>query len=189
MAFYGDVTVSVHVEGSTYQLDANVSMWAQEDRTVASRRPGCWTMLCLSTGWRLLSQAHRLPPSRPRPAAQSVTMYTTRLYSTSGGGGGGGGGVKHGRRAGLAVMEAPHPPHHHLPHHPTPPPPAYHLYQGRPDAHRGAHFYHPQPAHLAPPQFSPHYQHHAHFHTYGEGGSRGRGRCPWQQEEDVELHP
>ncbi|XP_047197870.1 fas-activated serine/threonine kinase [Hippoglossus stenolepis] len=133
-------------------------------------------MLCLSTGWRLLSQAHRLPPSRPGPAAQSVTMYTTRLYSTSGGGGGGGGGVKHGRRAGLAVIEAPHPPHHHLPHHPhpTPPPPAYHLYQGRPDAHRGAHFYHPQPAHLAPPPFSPHYQHHAHFHTYG-GGAPGVG--------------
>lgn len=103
-------------------------------------------------------------------------MYATRLYSTAGGGGGGGGGggVKPGRRAGLAVLEAPHTPHPHLPHHPGPPPPAYPLYQGRPDGHRGAHFHHhyhphPQPAHLAPPPLPPHYQHHAHFHAYGGG--------------------
>ncbi|KAE8277440.1 Fas-activated serine/threonine kinase [Larimichthys crocea] len=114
-------------------------------------------------------------------------MYATRLYSTAGGGGGGGGGgagggVKQGRRAGLAMLEAPHP---HLPH-PAPPPPAYPLYQGRPDAHRGAHFHHhyhphphphphPQPAHLAPPPMPPHYQHHAHFHTYGGGGAAAGG--------------
>ncbi|KAM7399945.1 hypothetical protein PAMA_004569 [Pampus argenteus] len=121
-------------------------------------------MLCLSTGWRLLSRAHS-----PRLSARlSVAMYTTRLYSTAGGGGGGGGGAgaKPGRRVGLAVLEAPHL------HHPAPPPPAYPLYQARPDCHRGAHFhhhYHPQPAHLAPPQLPPHYQHHAHFHTYGSG--------------------
>lgn len=102
-------------------------------------------------------------------------MYATRLYSTAGGGGGGGGGgVKQGRRAGLAMLEAPHLPHHP---HPAQPPPAYPLYQGRPDAHRGAHFhhhYHPQPAHLAPPPLPHHYQHHAHFHAYG-GGAAGGG--------------
>uniref|UniRef100_UPI0037E884FD fas-activated serine/threonine kinase n=1 Tax=Semicossyphus pulcher TaxID=241346 RepID=UPI0037E884FD len=142
-------------------------------------------MLCLSTGWRLLSRARRLPPCLPRPAAQSAAMYTTRLYSPAGGGaGGGGGGVKQGRRAGLAMLEAPHPPHPHLPHHPhpPPPPPAYSLYQGRPDSHRGAHFHHhyhphphPQPAHLAPPPLPPHYQHHTHFHTYGGGAPAGGG--------------
>ncbi|CAJ1073200.1 fas-activated serine/threonine kinase [Xyrichtys novacula] len=121
-------------------------------------------------------------------------MYTPRLYSTAGGGGGGGGGVKQGRRAGLAVLEAPHPPHPHphphLPHHPhpAPPPPAYPLYQGRPDTHRGAHFHHhyhphphphphphqhPQPAHIAPPPLPPHYQHHAHFSTYSGGALAG----------------
>lgn len=79
------------------------------------------------------------------------------------------------------MLEAPHP---HLPHHPAPPPPAYPLYQGRPDAHRGAHFHHhyhphphphphPQPAHLAPPPLPPHYQHHAHFPTYGGGAPAG----------------
>ncbi|CAK6981033.1 fas-activated serine/threonine kinase [Scomber scombrus] len=126
-------------------------------------------MLCLSTGWRLLSRARP-----PRATALSVTMYATRLYGTGGGGGGGGGGVKPGRRPGLAVLEAPHPPHHHLPHHPGPPPPAYPLYQGRPDGHRGAHFHHhypphPPPAHLAPPPLPPHYQH--HFHAYGGGAA------------------
>ncbi|XP_023137339.2 FAST kinase domain-containing protein 3, mitochondrial [Amphiprion ocellaris] len=129
-------------------------------------------MLCLSTGWRLLSRARRLLPCPP----QSVSMYATRLYSTAGGGGGGG--VKQGRRAGLTVLEAPHPPHPHLPHHPAPPPPAYPLYQGRPDAHRGAHFhhhYHPHPPahHLAPPPLPPHYQHHTPFHTYGGGAPAG----------------
>ncbi|XP_035861315.1 FAST kinase domain-containing protein 3, mitochondrial-like isoform X2 [Sander lucioperca] len=130
-------------------------------------------MLCLFSGWRLLSRARHLP--RPA-AAQPVAMYATRLYNPAGGGGGGGGGggVKQGRRAGLAVLEAPHPPHPHLPHHPhpAPPPPTFPLYQGRPDAHRGAHFhphYHPQPAHLAPPPLPPHYQHHAHYHSYGGG--------------------
>ncbi|KAM6918706.1 fas-activated serine/threonine kinase [Xenentodon cancila] len=123
-------------------------------------------MLCLSTGWRFLSRARRLPP---RPATPSVAMYATRLYSPAGGGGGGGG-VKSGRRAGLAVLEAPHPPHTHLPHHPhpaPPPPPAYPLYQGRPDAHRGTHFHHHY--HLAPPPLPPHYQHHPTIHTYGGG--------------------
>lgn len=140
---------------------------------MACRQPGWRTMLCLSTGWRLLSRARP-----PRATALSVTMYATRLYGTGGGGGGGGGGVKPGRRAGLAVLEAPHPPHHHLPHHPGPPPPAYPLYQGRPDGHRGAHFHHhypphphPPPAHLAPPPLPPHYQHHAHFHAYGGGAA------------------
>ncbi|XP_028283012.1 fas-activated serine/threonine kinase isoform X2 [Parambassis ranga] len=134
-------------------------------------------MLCLSTGWRLLSRAHHLPPCPPRPSSRSVAMYTTRLYSaTGGGGGGGGGGVKQGRRAGLAVIEATHPPHPQLPHHPAPPPATYPLYQSRPDAHR-AHFHHhyhphPQPHHLAPPPLPPHYQHHAPFHAYG-GGSGG----------------
>ncbi|KAF1383118.1 hypothetical protein PFLUV_G00127980 [Perca fluviatilis] len=120
-------------------------------------------------------------------------MYATRLYSPAGGGGGAGGGVggvKQGRRAGLAVLEAPH----HLPHHPHPaqPPPSFPLYQGRPDAHRGAHFHphyhphpHPQPAHLAPPPLPSHYQHHAHYHSYGGGAQAARR----QQEEDVELHP
>ena len=127
-------------------------------------------MLCLSTGWRLLSQARLL-----RPDALSVAMYATRLY-TAAGGGGGGGGVKQGRRAGLAVLEAPHPPHAHLPHHPhpAPPPSTYPLYQGRPDAHRGAHFhhqYHPHP--LAPPPLPPHYQHHSPIHTYGGGAPAG----------------
>ncbi|XP_018534571.1 fas-activated serine/threonine kinase [Lates calcarifer] len=143
-------------------------------------------MLCLSTGWRLLSRAHRLPPCLPCPAAQSVAMYATRLYSATGGGAGAGtgagGGVKQGRRSGLAVIETPHPPHPHLPHHPhpAPPPPSYPLYQGRPDAHRGAHFHHhyhphphPQPAHLAPPPLPAHYQHHAHFHAYGGGAPSG----------------
>ncbi|KAM9349485.1 fas-activated serine/threonine kinase [Symphorus nematophorus] len=80
------------------------------------------------------------------------------------------------------MLEAPpHPPHPHLPHHPAPPPPAYPLYQGRPDAHRGAHFHHhyhphPQPAHLAPPPLPPHYPHHPHhphFHAYGGGAPAG----------------
>lgn len=84
------------------------------------------------------------------------------------------------------MLEAPHP---HLPHHPHPaqPPPAYPLYQGRPDAHRGAHFHHhyhphphphPQPAHLAPPPLPPHYQHHAHFHAYGGGIAAGGAAAP-----------
>lgn len=106
-------------------------------------------------------------------------MYTPRLYGAQGGVGGGGG-VKQGRRAGLAVLEAP--PHPHLPHHPHPgpPPPALPLYQGRPDVHRGAHFHHhyhphPQPAHLAPPPLPPHYQHHAHYHAYGAAAPTGGG--------------
>lgn len=80
------------------------------------------------------------------------------------------------------MVEAPHP---HLPHHPhpAPPPPAYPLYQGRPDAHRGAHYhhhhhhYHPhtQPTHLAPPPLPPHYQHHSHFHVYGGAAASGGG--------------
>ncbi|XP_068196444.1 fas-activated serine/threonine kinase [Antennarius striatus] len=144
-------------------------------------------MLCLSTGWHLLSRA----PGPLHPAAQSAAMYANRLYSTVGAGrggggvvGGGGGGVKQGRRAGLAMLEAPHPPHPHLPHHPHPaqPLPPYTLYQGRPDAHREAHFHHhhhhhyhphphPQPAHMPPPPPIPlHYQHHGHFNTYGGGG-------------------
>uniref|UniRef100_A0A3B5BJ12 Fas activated serine/threonine kinase n=1 Tax=Stegastes partitus TaxID=144197 RepID=A0A3B5BJ12_9TELE len=123
-------------------------------------------------------------------------MYTTRLYSTAGGGGGGGagggggGGVKQGRRVGLAVLEAPHPSHPHLPHHPAPPPPAYPLYQGRPDAHRGAHFHHhyhphphPQAHHLAPPPLPAHYQHHTPFHVYGggapAGGATGTKKKTW----------
>uniref|UniRef100_A0A3P9JJ04 Fas-activated serine/threonine kinase n=1 Tax=Oryzias latipes TaxID=8090 RepID=A0A3P9JJ04_ORYLA len=139
-------------------------------------------MLHLSTGWRLLSPAHRLPPRLPRPAAQAAAMYATRLYSTAGGGGvagRGAGGVKPGRRAGLAVLEAP--PHPHLSHHPHPaaPPPNYPLYQSRPDSHRGAHFHHhyqphPQPHPLAPPPLHPHYQHHASLHMYG-GGVPGGG--------------
>lgn len=110
-------------------------------------------------------------------------MYATRLYSTTGGGGGGGGGgVKQGRRTGLAMLEAPHPPHPHVSHHshPTQPPNAYPLYQGRPDAHRGAHFHHhyhphphPQPAHMALPPLPSHYQHHAHYHAYGGGAAAG----------------
>lgn len=75
------------------------------------------------------------------------------------------------------MLEAPHLPHHP---HPAPPPPAYPLYQGRPDAPRGAHFHHhyhphphPQPAHLAPPPLPPHYQH--HFHTYAAGAVAGGG--------------
>lgn len=99
-------------------------------------------------------------------------MYATRLYSTAGGGGGG---VKQGRRAGLAVLEAPHHPH------PAPPPPSYPLYQGRPEAPRGAHYHHhhyhphphPQPTHLAPPSLPPHYQH--NFHTYAAGAVAGGG--------------
>ncbi|KAG7522566.1 fas-activated serine/threonine kinase [Solea senegalensis] len=137
-------------------------------------------MLCLSTGWRLLSQAHRHPPCRPKPAARSITMYATRLYSTTGaaGVGGTGGGAKQGRRSGLAMMEAPLPPHSQHPHL-APPPAAYHLYQGRPDVHRGAHFHHhyhahQQPAHLPLPPLTPHYQHHTHFHVYG-GGAPGAG--------------
>ncbi|XP_034410569.1 fas-activated serine/threonine kinase [Cyclopterus lumpus] len=127
-------------------------------------------MLCLSTGWRLLSLHHLLPPCPPL-ASQSVSMYTTRLYSTAGGGGGGGG-VKQGRRVGLAMLEAANPPHPHAA------PPPYPLYQGRPDAPRGAHFhYHTQHAHLAPPLLTHHYQHHAHFHTYG-GGSPAGGAAP-----------
>ncbi|XP_068565361.1 fas-activated serine/threonine kinase-like [Cebidichthys violaceus] len=116
--------------------------------------PAYRTMQCLSTRWLLLlSRAHR----PPRPASQSVNMYTTRLYSNTGGGGGGG--VKHGRRAGLEA-----------------PPPPYPLYQGRPEAPRGAHFhYH---AHLAPPLLPPHYQHHAHFHTYGGGAPAGGAALP-----------
>lgn len=93
-------------------------------------------------------------------------MYAARLYGTAGGGGGGGGGggVKQGRRPGLSVLEVPHP-------HAAPPPPAFPLYQGRPDAHRGAQFhYHPQPHHLALP---PHFQHHGAFHAYGGGGPAG----------------
>ncbi|XP_029379903.1 fas-activated serine/threonine kinase [Echeneis naucrates] len=144
-------------------------------------------MLYMSTGWRLLSRAHCHCPCRPRHTAPFDTMYATRLYSTAGGGGGGGGGVKQARRSGLAVIEAPHPPHPHLPHHPhaapAPPPPAYSLYQGRPEAHRGAHFHHhyhphPQPAHLAPPALPPHYQHHTHFHTYGAGAPGGGAMMP-----------
>ncbi|XP_065809511.1 fas-activated serine/threonine kinase [Labrus bergylta] len=140
-------------------------------------------MLLLSTGWRLLSQARRLPPCPPCPTLKSAAMYTPRLYNTTGGGGGGSG-VKQGRRAGLAVLEAPHPPHlsHHS--HAASPSPAYPLYQGRPDAHRGAHFHHhyhphphpqPHPAHLAPPPLTAHYQHHAHFHTYGGAAPPGGG--------------
>ncbi|KAM4556098.1 fas-activated serine/threonine kinase [Fundulus diaphanus] len=121
-------------------------------------------MLCLSTGWRLLSPAHLLPPG---DAAKSISMYATRLYSTAGGGGGGGGGgIKHGRRAGLAVLEVPSPHLPHPPHPPLPPPPAYPLYQGRPDAHRGPPF-HYHPHHLAPPPLPPHYQHQVAVHTYG----------------------
>lgn len=72
------------------------------------------------------------------------------------------------------MLEAPHPHHPH----PAPPPPTYPLYQGRPDAHRGAHFHHhynphPQPHHLAPPPLPPHYQHHATFHAYGGGTPSG----------------
>ncbi|KAL6103665.1 fastk [Pungitius sinensis] len=123
-------------------------------------------MLCLSTGRRLLSRAHR----PPRPAPLSVNMYATRLYSTAGGGGGGGGGVKQGRRAGVAMLEAPNPPHPHLP-------PPYPLYQGRLDAPRGAHFhYH---GHLAPPLLPPHYQHPAHFHTYGGAAPAGGKKKTW----------
>ncbi|KAM9845141.1 fas-activated serine/threonine kinase [Aulostomus maculatus] len=138
-------------------------------------------MLCLSTGWRLLSRAHHLPPRPPLPATLSVDMYATRLYQS--GGGGGGGGVKPGRRAGLAMLETPH-----LSHHPAPPPAAYPLYQGRPDGNRGAHFhhhFHPHPQHLAPPPMPPHYQHHAHFHTYGGGapamgvGATGSKKKTW----------
>ncbi|KAF6717125.1 Fas-activated serine/threonine kinase [Oryzias melastigma] len=138
-------------------------------------------MLFLSTGWGLLSQARRLPPRLPRPAAQAAAMYATRLYSTAGGGGvagRGAGGVKPGRRAGLAVLEAP--PHPHLSHHPHPaaPPPTYPVYQSRPDTHRGAHFHHhyqphPQPHPLAPPPLHPHYQHHAPLHMYGGGVPAG----------------
>lgn len=143
----------------------------QEWCAVAPRHPGCWTMLCFSTGWRLVSRA-------PHP---SISMYATRLYSTAGGGGaGGGGGIKHGRRAGLAMLEGPHP---HLPH---PPPPTYPLYQGRPDVPRGAHFQHhyphphPQPTHLAPPPLPPQYQ--QHFHTYTAGavaGGAGSRKKTW----------
>ncbi|XP_017259222.1 fas-activated serine/threonine kinase [Kryptolebias marmoratus] len=120
-------------------------------------------MQCLSTGRSLLSRAR-------------IVMYTTRLYSATGAGGGGGGGVKPGRRVGLAVLEAPPS---HLPHHPhpvPPPPPSYQLYQGRPDAHRGAHFhhYHPPPHHLAPPPLPPHY--HTPIHTYGGGGAPAGSR-------------
>ncbi|XP_034038957.1 fas-activated serine/threonine kinase isoform X2 [Thalassophryne amazonica] len=143
-------------------------------------------MLRLFNGWCLLSRTRPLQPCSSHPVVQSVTMYTTRLYSTvgSGGGGGprggGGGGGKPGQRAGLTVMEAPHPSH--LPHHPHPVPPTatYPLYQSRPDTHRGAHFHsphhyhphlhpHPQPTHLAPPGLPPHpqYQHHTHLHAYG----------------------
>ncbi|XP_059201387.1 fas-activated serine/threonine kinase [Centropristis striata] len=54
------------------------------------------------------------------------------------------------------------------------------MYQGRPDAHRGAHFHHhyhahQQPTHLAPPPLPPHYQHHGHFHAYGGGAPVGGG--------------
>ncbi|KAM4551734.1 fas-activated serine/threonine kinase isoform 1-T1 [Odontesthes bonariensis] len=129
-------------------------------------------MLCLSTGWRLLSRARLL-----RPGAPSVAMYATRVY-TAAGAGGGAGGVKPGRRAGLAVLEAPH--HPHLPHHPAPPPPTYPLYQGRPDAHRGAHFhhqYHPHP--LAPPPLPSHYQHHSPLHTYGGGAPAVGKKKTW----------
>uniref|UniRef100_A0A3B5B0N4 Fas activated serine/threonine kinase n=1 Tax=Stegastes partitus TaxID=144197 RepID=A0A3B5B0N4_9TELE len=97
---------------------------------------------------------------------------------------------KQGRRVGLAVLEAPHPSHPHLPHHPAPPPPAYPLYQGRPDAHRGAHFHHhyhphphPQAHHLAPPPLPAHYQHHTPFHVYGggapAGGATGTKKKTW----------
>ncbi|XP_041847467.1 fas-activated serine/threonine kinase [Melanotaenia boesemani] len=124
-------------------------------------------MLCLSTGWCLLSRARP-----PRLTAQSITMYTTRLYSA--GGGGGGGGVKQGRRAGLAVLESPHPAHPHHPH-PAPPPPTYPLYQAHPDVHRGGHFhhhYHPHPQpHLAPPPLAQHY--HTSIPSYGGGASAG----------------
>ncbi|XP_047445784.1 fas-activated serine/threonine kinase [Mugil cephalus] len=109
-------------------------------------------MLCLSTGWRLL---------------RSVSMYATRLYSPSGGGG-----VKQGRRAGLAVLDAPHP-------HPPPPPSYPGVYPGRPDAPRAAHFhphYQPHPHHLAPPPLPHHYQHHAPFHSPGGGAPSGGGR-------------
>lgn len=75
------------------------------------------------------------------------------------------------------MLEAPHP---HLPQppHSAPPPPAFPLYQGRPDAHRGAHYHphyhpHPQPTHMAPPPMPPQYQHHTHLHTYGGGTSGG----------------
>ncbi|MEQ2263325.1 hypothetical protein XENORESO_006123 [Xenotaenia resolanae] len=130
-------------------------------------------MLCWSTGWRLLSRGHLLPP---RHAARSIAMYATRLYSTAGGGGGGGG-IKQGRRAGLAVLEAPHPHHPHPP--PSPVPPTYPLYQGRPDAHRGPHFhhhYHPHTHHVAPPPLPPHYQHHVPVHTYGGGAQANSGK-------------
>uniref|UniRef100_A0A1A8J4Z7 Fas-activated serine/threonine kinase n=1 Tax=Nothobranchius kuhntae TaxID=321403 RepID=A0A1A8J4Z7_NOTKU len=128
-------------------------------------------MLCSSTGWRLLSRAHLLPPLTPHPSDLLGSMYATRLYSTTGGGGGGG--FKQGRRAGLAMLEAPHP---HVPHHPHPPPPlpSYQLYQGRPDAHKGAHFhhhYHPHPHahHLNPTPLPPHYHHQVPIHSYGGG--------------------
>ncbi|KAM4729009.1 fas-activated serine/threonine kinase [Anableps anableps] len=132
-------------------------------------------MPCWSTGWRLLSRAHLLPPPH---TARSVAMYATRLYSTAGGGGGGGGGIKQGRRAGLAVLEAPHPHLPHHPHPPPPPPPTYPLYQGRPDAHRGPHFHHHYHTHhLAPPPLPPHYQHHVPVHSYGGGApSSGGGK-------------
>ncbi|KAK2822955.1 hypothetical protein Q5P01_023020 [Channa striata] len=145
---------------------------------LAPKRPGCWTMLYLSTGWSFLSRA-------PRP---SVAMYATRLYGTAGGGaGGGGGGVKQARRAGLAVLEAPHLPHHP---HQAPPPHPYPMYQGRPDAPRGPHFhhhYHPhphphsQPTHLGPPPLPPHYQHHFHTYTAGTvaGGGGGSRKKTW----------
>ncbi|XP_068424199.1 fas-activated serine/threonine kinase [Clinocottus analis] len=115
-------------------------------------------MLCLPTGWRLLSRAPRLPPRPPHPASLSFSMYTTRFYSGAGGGGAVGG-VKPSRRAGLMLEAVNAPP--------------YPLYQGRPDAPRGAHFhYH---SHLAPPPLPHHYQHHAHFHAYGGGAPAGGG--------------
>ncbi|KAM4604699.1 fas-activated serine/threonine kinase [Polymixia lowei] len=160
-------------------------------------------MLCLSSGWHLLSRAS-LPlsplslPGLSQPALLSLAaMYTARLYGAAGGGCGSGGG-KPGRRSGvvgggLAMLENHHP--HHLPahphHHPHPAaaahPTTYPVYQGRPDTHRGAHFpghhQHPyHPAHLPPPPPPPpaplpphpHYQHHSHhLHLYGSMAPTG----------------
>uniref|UniRef100_A0A1A7Z4Z2 Fas-activated serine/threonine kinase n=2 Tax=Iconisemion striatum TaxID=60296 RepID=A0A1A7Z4Z2_9TELE len=127
-------------------------------------------MLCLSTGGRLLSRVHLLPSLTPHPSDQLGPMYATRLYST----GGGGGGIKQGRRAGLSMLEAPPPPLPHHPHPAPPPLPSYQLYQGRHDAHKGAHFHHhyhphPQAHHLNPTPLPHSYHHQVPIHTYGGG--------------------